>query len=271
MPRARSPARDKAFEIYKEHNGNITNRKIAEMLDVSEKTVGGWKSKDNWDKKLVKELEESNGVLQTNERSTPNDKPTKRKGNRNPVINEKDVFQNGNSVAKKHGLFSRYMPAETLAIIEEFGQKSPKDLLWNQIQIQYAAIIRAQKIMYVKDDSDHLKLKIRETAMSNEYQISSAGDRYATFLTAQSRAISELRTSINHYNKIADEDDERRLKLEAMQLDVDRKKEELKILKDEDEDGNETVIKSFLVATTPSAEDMAKLFGDSDGDQDGET
>lgn len=242
MPRARSPARDKAFEIYKEHNGNITNRKIAEMLDVSEKTVAGWKSKDNWDKKLNGELEDSNGVLQTNERSTPNDKKqakvdkgnagkTKKHGNPNPI----KQFPERNQAAKKHGLFSRYMPAETLAIIEEFGQKSPKDLLWDQIQIQYAAIIRAQKIMYVKDGDDHLKLKIRETAMSKEYQISSAGDRHATFLTAQSKAIAELRTSINHYNKIADEDDERRLKLEGMQLDVDRKKVELESIKKDGE------------------------------------
>jgi phage terminase small subunit len=64
MPRARDPNRDKAFEIWKKHNGEITNRKLAEMLDVSEKTLSGWKSKDKWNEKL-------NGVLQTNKRSTP--------------------------------------------------------------------------------------------------------------------------------------------------------------------------------------------------------
>ncbi len=37
MPRQRSPNRDRAFEIYKEHGGNIENRRIAEMLDISEK------------------------------------------------------------------------------------------------------------------------------------------------------------------------------------------------------------------------------------------
>jgi len=69
MARARDPNRDKAFEIYKEHGGNITNRAIAEMLDINEKTIGSWKSKakDNWDAKL-------NGVLQTSERSTPIEK-----------------------------------------------------------------------------------------------------------------------------------------------------------------------------------------------------
>lgn len=52
MARARDPARDKAFEIYKEHQGNISNRKIAEMLDVLEKTISAWKSRDKWLQKL---------------------------------------------------------------------------------------------------------------------------------------------------------------------------------------------------------------------------
>ena len=57
MARQRNPKRDEAYEIYKQHNGDITNRAIAEMLDVPEKTIGSWKSKDNWVGKL-------NGVLQ---------------------------------------------------------------------------------------------------------------------------------------------------------------------------------------------------------------
>ena len=86
MARARDPNRDKAFEIYKQHEGNITNRAIAEMLGVPEKTIGSWKSKskDNWDAKL-------NGVLQSNERSTPNRKaPKERK--KKAVESEEVVF-----------------------------------------------------------------------------------------------------------------------------------------------------------------------------------
>lgn len=33
MARGRSPNRDKAFEIYKDRDGNITNREIADMLE----------------------------------------------------------------------------------------------------------------------------------------------------------------------------------------------------------------------------------------------
>ncbi len=71
MARARSPSRDKALEIYKQHNGNITNREIANILDISEKTISGWKFKDKWKDKL-------NGVLQINERSTPIEKSTEK-------------------------------------------------------------------------------------------------------------------------------------------------------------------------------------------------
>jgi len=71
VARKRDPRRDEAFEIWKKHNGEITNRAIAEQLDVPEKTIGGWKSKDKWNDKL-------NGVLQTKIRSTPKEKSAKK-------------------------------------------------------------------------------------------------------------------------------------------------------------------------------------------------
>lgn len=52
MPRQRSPERDKAFEIYKKHQGNIELIKIAEQLSLPEGTVRGWKNKDKWDEQI---------------------------------------------------------------------------------------------------------------------------------------------------------------------------------------------------------------------------
>lgn len=52
MPRARNPNRDKAFEIYKSHNGKIDLVDIADQLQISPGTVRGWKSKDKWEQKL---------------------------------------------------------------------------------------------------------------------------------------------------------------------------------------------------------------------------
>lgn len=52
MARVRSPNRDKAYEIYKERNGNIDLVVIANTLGISAGTVRGWKNKDSWESKL---------------------------------------------------------------------------------------------------------------------------------------------------------------------------------------------------------------------------
>ncbi|WP_313627471.1 terminase small subunit [Enterococcus italicus] len=83
MARQRDPRRDEAFEVFKENNGKITNRKIAELLNVPEKTLSGWKSKDKWLQKL-------NGVLQTNERSTPKNKGSTSKKKTPKLVIEND-------------------------------------------------------------------------------------------------------------------------------------------------------------------------------------
>ncbi|MED3792114.1 phage terminase small subunit-related protein [Niallia alba] len=56
MARKRDPNRDKAFELFKEHAGNITNRAIAEKLGVLEKTISAWKSRDKWLNKIDDEV-----------------------------------------------------------------------------------------------------------------------------------------------------------------------------------------------------------------------
>ncbi len=56
LPRKRDPNRDKAFEMYKEHGGAITNREIAKQLDVLEKTISAWKSRDKWLEKIGGEV-----------------------------------------------------------------------------------------------------------------------------------------------------------------------------------------------------------------------
>ena len=100
MARERSPNRDKAFELYKESNGEIQNREIANILGISEKTVSGWKVKDKWSSKL-------NGVLQINERSTPKEKKNKRT-KKEPIAKEvKEVIENGD-LTDKQRLFCLY-------------------------------------------------------------------------------------------------------------------------------------------------------------------
>lgn len=100
MARARSPNRDKAFEIYKDRDGNITNREIADMLDENEKTISNWKCRDKW-----------NVVLQKNECSTTNKKVQKNTGKnikKEPIAEDvKEVLEN-TELTDKQRLFCIY-------------------------------------------------------------------------------------------------------------------------------------------------------------------
>ncbi|MYL45043.1 terminase [Virgibacillus halodenitrificans] len=235
MARQRDPRRDEAFEIWKDLKGEITNRALGEQLDVPEKTISAWKSRDKW-----------NAVLQNNERSTTKEKrstsnkdePPKKRGptqkkqkNRSGNPNPTPKFPKRNRAAVKHGLFSKYIPQETLELMGMLEEKDPADLIWDQIQIQYAAIIRAQQIMYVEDKNEMIKeLKKRKDGMDikeREYEFQFAWDRQATFMNAQSRAMGEFRSLVKQFIDMTYEDDERRLKLQQMQLGV--KKTEVEI------------------------------------------
>ena len=147
----------------------------------------------------------------------------------------------GNQNSKKHGFFSKYIPQETLEIMEMLDEKSPADLIWDQIVIQYAAIIRAQQIMHVESKDEIIKeiKKERETehGIEVEYEFQFPWDRHATFLNAQSRAMSELRSLIKQFLDLSHEDDERRLKLELLQSQINKVKAETeKITREKEND-----------------------------------
>lgn len=85
MARERSPARDKAFQIYKEHKGNITNREIANILGEKENTISNWKCRDNW-----------NECSTTKKQcSTTKEKSHKKSTKKEPIADEvKEVLEN---------------------------------------------------------------------------------------------------------------------------------------------------------------------------------
>lgn len=55
MARPRSPNREKAFKIYKRHQGKISNKEIADILREDPKTISKWKKLDEWESKVDKE------------------------------------------------------------------------------------------------------------------------------------------------------------------------------------------------------------------------
>lgn len=141
-----------------------------------------------------------------------------------------------NKNAEKHGLFTKYLPEETKELAESIIDINYLDLLWQQITLQYAAIIRSQKIMYVKDKEEMIKeLKKKkgydsETVSSTEieYEFQFAWDRQATFLTAQSRAMAELRNMISKYDELLRSNlatEEQTLRIEKLKVDIDKVKD----------------------------------------------
>lgn len=90
MPKARNPNREKAFEIYKKHKGEIDLVEIASQLNLAAGTVRGWKSKDKWDEKM-------NGTLRKKMERSKRKSENKKKANaevidqiiENPDLNDK--------------------------------------------------------------------------------------------------------------------------------------------------------------------------------------
>ncbi|EMJ6439761.1 MULTISPECIES: phage terminase small subunit [Bacillus cereus group] len=245
MARQRSPDRNKAYEIFKEYNGDITNRKIAELLStsektVSEKTVGGWKSKDGWIDKL-------NGVLHKNERSTPkkdteyskkkpgapkgnknavNNRGGAKKGNKNAVGNSGGAAPLRNGNAATHGLYRKYLPQEIYDLKEELKEAVNNDsltIIWDSIMLQYTQIIHAQRIMFVRDKEDMTKelrkKKLTESGFEEEWEIQFAWDKQASFLNAQSKAMSTLVNLIEKYDRLANTE-EQKLRIEKLKKEI---------------------------------------------------
>lgn len=220
MPRARDPNRDKAFEIYKQYGGRIDLVEIASQLNLSPGTIRGWKSKDKWESLL-------NGTLQKNtERS-------KRKRGGQPGNTNASGGPHGNKKAEKYGFFSKYLPEETVSIIQEMPE-NPLDILWDQIQIAYAAIIRAQQIMYVRDRGDMTTTKIEErsgdASWGEKWEVQQAWDKQGNFLQAQARAQKTLEGMISRYEELLHKNwelttEEQRARIEVLRTKLDADKD----------------------------------------------
>ncbi|MFJ8513404.1 phage terminase small subunit [Lysinibacillus xylanilyticus] len=231
MARPRNPKRDEAFLIWLESKGQMLLRDIAKQLELSDSQIRKWKNQDKWDDHLKGNVTKSKGNVTKRSRGA-------QVGNSN-AKGHGAPKQNQNAVT--HGFFQKFLPEETLEIMEAMNERSPTDLIWDQIQIQYAAIIRAQRIMHVESKDEMIKelKKHKDTEWGEEveYDFQFAWERQAQLLTAQSRAIGELRSSIRQFVEMADEAGERRLKLEQMQLSIDKTKVEIDKLGSDEQNG----------------------------------
>lgn len=192
MPRKPDKRISQAKEMYL---SGMKLVEIAKQLDLPEGTVRRWKSTHKWE----------------NERSEKKSERSKRKkggqpGNKNSVGHG---APEKNKNAEKYGFFSKYLPDETREIFSAIEQADPLDLLWHQIQIAYAAIIRAQRIAYVKDQDDKTVEKIERkdgNVFGERWEVQEAWDKQNEFMKAQARAQSELRSLIKQYDDMLHRD-----------------------------------------------------------------
>lgn len=185
MPRAPDPRVEEAKELFDQGMKLID---IAKQLSVSEGTVRSWKSRYKW----------GNATLQKKKRNAAKHRGGQ-PGNKNAVGHG---APKKNKNAEKHGFFSKYLPEETISIIRDIDEQDPLDILWGNIQIAYAAIVRAQQIMYVRDKEDLTEEHTGSFDNGDTYNYQQAWDKQATFLKAQARAQSELRSLIKQYDEL---------------------------------------------------------------------
>lgn len=220
MPRPRSPNRDKALQLWLDSERKRQLKDIAAELQVSEEQIRKWKNQDKWDKVT---LPNAKGNV-TNHKGAP-------AGNQN-AVGHGAPKQNKN--AEKYGFFSKYLPEETVSIIQEMPT-DPLDILWDQVQIAYAAIIRAQTIMYVKDQKDVTITKIGqkdgETVTEERWEVQQAWDKQGNFLQAQARAQKTLEGLIKQYDELlhknwelASEEQKARIAVLKSQVEKDEEK-----------------------------------------------
>lgn len=188
---------------------------ISKQLDLPEGTVRRWKSTYKWDSersdKQSERSDKNKGAQPGNQNASGHGAPKK------------------NSNAEKHGLFRKYLPEETFSIIEEMPA-NPLDVLWDQIQIAYAAVIRAQRIMYVRDREDKTIEKVEEKSgniFGGSWEVQQAWDKQANFLKSQARAQGELRSMIKQYDELLHKNwelatEEQKARLRKLEAETER-------------------------------------------------
>lgn len=226
---------------------------IANQLEIPEGTVRSWKNRYKWDP-------DCNATLQKDKRNVAKGGQP---GNKNAVGHG---APEENKNAEKYGFFSKYLPPETKEIFDAVAQADPLDLLWHQIQLAYAAIVRAQQIAYVKDKEDMSKTKIQQkdgdTVTEERWEVQFAWDKQSNFLKAQARAQGELRSMIKQYDEMLHNNwdkasEEQKLRISMLRYEVSQLS-----------GGNtgNTGIKDFLKAVKPTPEDIKAMFADEEAE-----
>ena len=255
MARAPDPRIEQAKAMYLKGMKLV---EIASRLNLPEGTIRRWKCTHGWGKE---------GGERSDKESERSEKKRKRKQGAQPGNKNSSGGPPKNRKAEKYGFFSKYLPDETREIFSAVDQANPLDLLWHQIQIAYAAIIRAQRIAYVKDQEDKTIEKVGhkdgEQVTEECWEVQQAWDKQNEFMKAQARAQAELRAMIKQYDEMLHKDwesvsQEQRARLSKLKAETER------IKKENDNDNGDGVVYDWIASVTGEVSEASKEKGDSD-------
>lgn len=258
MPRARDPNRDKAKELYLESDGKMLLKDIAEQLGKSDSQIRKWKNQDKWDNHLkgnVTNQSKGNVTKRKGHKNVDEQKGEKKKA---PYrSNPKNQFTKRNEASVKHGFYRKWLPQDMLEIIEDTKGMTLADRLWFQIETKFASLIQLHKIMFVENRNDTLNeidmISDGEDGGMERHKVVYAFEQYAEYVKTEARLTSEWRNVVKQFLELSDEYDERRMKLEQMQLNIDKTKTEIErnqiaIRKENGEDQEEFEDDGFMDA-----------------------
>lgn len=210
IARPRNPNREKAREIYIEHEGKIELTEIAKILNEKVGNIRNWKSLDNWEKKKGGQL-----------------------GNKNSVGNIGGSAPEGNKNKSDTYLcssFNKTIPKGLLKVWNSVynNNLSPLDYLWASITLQYSKIIYAINITHVKNKKDHTIDIVKDDSKKyKEYQIQHSWDKELASVKAITGAFNVLTRMIKDYEELLHKNwdlatEEQKTRIENMKARTDK-------------------------------------------------
>ncbi len=209
MSRQRSPNRDKSFEVFKDHDGKITSKEIAQILNEKINNITSWRVQDQWGKRI-------------NKIGAPF-------GNTNAIGN-KGGAPKDNVNSFKYGKYTSRIPFAVKNIMEELDIEDPLEKLWRSICLQEARVIYMQDIMHVKNKDDITKelkkISTGDKMNSEEYEIQFAWDKEANLINTQSKGLNTLSKLIKQYDEMLHANwdtvtEEQKLRVERLRVQID--------------------------------------------------
>lgn len=242
--------------IRGEYISTLLKKRECNLVDLAEKhkininTLRSRKQREDWDKgyREVRDRVKKKKAMQCNAMHTIADncadkkpqKPSSAKvlreqgergrGNENSAFS--DLAKSAQRTNFRHGLYAKFLPPEVKEVIDEIQGADPVDMLIMSGEMLFAQIIRAMRIMHVKNEFDHSKETRRFSggggilkATEVEYEIQMAWDRQANFMKAITRSMAELRGIIKSLTELADAgraNEEQELRIEKLKLEIAR-------------------------------------------------